>query len=351
MYHTQYNFMQNMKNILVTGGAGFIGSHTVVELRNAGYQPIIIDDFSNSDPSILSGIEAILQEKLIVYKGSCLDERFLSTVFSSHAISGVIHFAAFKSVSESIEKPLLYWENNIYSLLSVLRASLIHNVRAFVFSSSATVYGEPDRLPLLETDPRKPATCAYGATKQAGEDMVQNACLSSSTSLKGISLRYFNPIGAHPSGRIGELPLGPPQNLVPFLTQTVFGLRDELTVFGNDYPTPDGTCQRDYIHVIDLAQAHICALARLFKETSPHYDVFNIGNGKAISVLDVIQTFENVTHKKVPYHIGPRRNGDVVSCYAKVTKANKLLGWKAKKSLEQALKDAWNWQGQLKKLL
>ncbi|QQS61216.1 MAG: UDP-glucose 4-epimerase GalE [Candidatus Moraniibacteriota bacterium] len=335
-----------MKNILVTGGAGFIGSHTVIELAQAGYNPVILDNFSNSDPRILLGIEKILGRKPLFYKGDCLDDIFLSKIFSLYHFSGIIHFAAFKSVSESIKNPLLYWKNNIDSLLHILEIALKKNVSAFVFSSSATIYGEPNEVPISEVSPRKLATCAYGATKQAGEDILQNICTTPANKkiLKGISLRYFNPVGAHPSGLIGELPLGIPQNLIPFVTQTAAKIRKELIIFGNDYPTPDGTCLRDYIHVVDLAKAHISALTFLLKDNAPQYDVFNIGNGKASSVLEVIHTFQKITNVSLPYRIGPRREGDVVSCYAEVSKAEKILNWKAEYTLENALRDAWNWQ-------
>ncbi len=335
-------------NILVTGGAGFIGSHTVVELIAYGHTPIIVDNLSNSHENVIINIEKIVNQKILFYKQDCRDKQKMDTLFSNHQPDGVIHFAAYKSVSESVDKPLLYWENNSNSLLTLLEMTEKYETPFFVFSSSATVYGDPEELPLKETAPRKPSTNAYGATKQTGEDMLQTLCLTPHSKTKGISLRYFNPIGAHPSGLLGELPLGVPQNLVPFITQTAIGLREKLTVFGTTYPTPDGTCLRDYIHVLDLAQAHIYALTHLTKINSPTYDVYNIGTGKPSSVMEMIQTFEKISGVSLPYVLGPKRQGDVASCYADVSKAKKDLLWQSHFSLQQALIDAWKWQQSLK---
>ncbi len=333
-------------NILVTGGAGYIGSHTVVELTKAGHVPIILDDFRNSRESVLDGLETILGSRPKTYVGDCTDADFVETVFLAEQIDGVIHFAALKAVGESIEKPLLYYRNNIGSLVTVLDATLRHGVKAFVFSSSATVYGEPDSLPIKETDPRKPATSPYGNTKQIGEDILRDTTLASAGSLRSIALRYFNPIGAHESGTIGELPLGIPNNLVPYLTQTAAGLRERLTIFGDDYETADGTCIRDYIHVVDLARAHIAALDHLFSSETdqPAYDVYNVGTGHGTSVAELVETFERETGVKVPHAIGPRRHGDISSCYANADKIRRTLGWSAEIPLSQALTDSWRWQ-------
>ena len=335
-------------NILVTGGAGFIGSHTVVELIASGHTPIIVDNLSNSHESVLINLERIVKQKILFYKEDCCDKEKMDTLFSTHHFDGIIHFAAYKSVSESVHKPLLYWKNNINSLLTILEMAEKYQTRFFVFSSSATIYGNPDTLPLKETAPRKSSTNAYGATKQAGEDIVQTICLKPSSKIKGISLRYFNPIGAHKSSLIGELPLGTPQNLIPFITQTAIGLREKLIVFGNTYPTPDGTCLRDYIHILDLARAHIFALTHLTKNNSPSYDIYNIGTGKPSSVLEVIQTFEKISGITLPYEIGPKRQGDIANCYAEVSKAKRNLNWQAKFSLKEALSDAWKWQQSIK---
>jgi UDP-glucose 4-epimerase len=335
-------------NILVTGGAGFIGSHTVVALQEAGHTPIIIDNFCNSQASVLDGIEKILGSRPKIHVGDCTDRVFLEKVFSQESIDGVIHFAALKSVGESIANPEQYHQNNVGSLEAVLDAALRYNVRAFVFSSSATVYGEPDVLPIPETAPRKPATSPYGETKQICEDRLQEAASNHDT-LHSIALRYFNPIGAHPSGLIGELPIGTPNNLVPYLTQTAAGLREQLTIHGNDYPTPDGTCIRDYLHVMDLATAHIAALEALSSGAKPRpaYDVYNVGTGRGTSVQELLDTFTQATGVPVPHIIGPRRPGDIVSCYADPSKIQQELGWQAKLSVSQALTDAWNWQKSL----
>lgn len=332
--------------ILVTGGAGFIGSHTVVELAQAGHTPIILDNFSNSQPSILDGIKDILGYRPTLHTGDCTNPVFLTSVFEREHIDGIIHFAALKAVGESLEQPLRYYRNNIGSLVDLLDMALHHGVRAFVFSSSATVYGTPDMLPIPETAPRKPATSPYGNTKQIGEDILRDTTAMANGILRSSALRYFNPIGAHPSGLIGELPLGTPNNLVPYLMQTAAGKRTTLTVFGNDYPTPDGTGIRDFIHVADLAQAHISTLESLFasQESPETFTVYNVGTGKGTSVKELIETFERVTGITIPYTVGSRRPGDIAACYADPQKIKKELKWEAKLSLAQALEDAWRWQ-------
>ncbi|MEK9151125.1 MAG: UDP-glucose 4-epimerase GalE [Patescibacteria group bacterium] len=331
---------------LVTGGAGFIGSHAVVELAQAGHTPVILDNFCNSQESVLDGIEKILGYRPKTYVGDCADPSFLESVFSRESVDGIIHFTALKSVGESLEKPLLYYRNNIDSLLAILDAALRHNIKALVFSSSAVVYGEPDMLPIPETAPRKQATSPYGNTKQICEDILRDVTQSVHGSLRSLSLRYFNPVGAHTSGLIGELPLGVPNNLVPYLTQTAAGQRERLTIFGGDYPTPDGTCIRDYIHVVDLARAHIAALDHLLSagDNQPLYDIYNVGTGHGTSVKELVDTFERVTGVLVPQSIGSRRPGDIASCYADPDKIRKELGWRAELTLSQALKDAWKWQ-------
>jgi UDP-glucose 4-epimerase len=334
-------------NILVTGGAGFIGSHTVVELVEAGFEPIILDNFSNSRPTALEGLQRILGRSLRHYDQNCNDAELLAKIFQDERIVGVIHFAASKAVGESVEKPLLYYENNLSALVTLLKTMGAAGVTSLVFSSSCTVYGQPEALPVTEQTPVQPATSPYGNTKQVGEEIIRDT-VASGARLKALSLRYFNPIGAHESAEIGELPLGVPANLVPFLTQSAAGLRGPLTVHGTDYPTPDGTCIRDYIHVVDLAKAHVKALQVLAErsETS-YYDVFNIGTGQGNSVLELIHTFEEATGVKLDYTLGPRRAGDVVAVYADVTKATEGLGWKAEKSLADGLKDSWRWQQKL----
>lgn len=330
-------------NILVTGGAGFIGSHTVIALVNAGFNPIIVDDFSNSSESALQGIKEILGRDVPCYAFDCNDKAQLRAVFQEEKIEGVIHFAAFKAVGESLAKPLEYYRNNLGSMLTLLETMRENGVKNLIFSSSCTVYGEPDALPVTEETPVKAAASVYGNTKQIGEEILRDVALAEPFNI--ISLRYFNPIGAHPSAAIGELPLGVPNNLVPFVTQTAIGKRTVLTVFGDDYPTPDGSCIRDYIHVMDLAEAHVAALKHLIKDDkSSSYDVFNLGTGLGNSVLELIHTFESVSGKKLNYQIGPRREGDVVAVWGDVQKANRVLGWKASRSLREGLEDAWRWQ-------
>lgn len=329
--------------ILVTGGLGFIGSHTVVALCEAGYEPIILDNLCNSDIFILERIEKIVGKSITFYQGDCCDFDFLNEVFSKNQLDGVIHFAAHKAVGESVTQPLIYYENNLLSLITLLKLMQKHQTTRLVFSSSCTVYGEAEKLPVKEDSPILPANSPYGNTKQIGEEILRDV-VAASFNISAISLRYFNPIGAHPSGLIGELPKGVPNNLVPFITQTAAGLRKELQVFGNDYPTPDGTCIRDYIHVCDLAEAHVQALHTLKNQTTPFYDFINVGTGKGASVLEVIQTFEQVSQQKLPYRIASRRSGDVIAIYADAEKAKKLLHWEAKRGIADALKDAWRWQ-------
>ena len=338
-----------MPTILVTGGLGFIGSHTVVELQQAGYEVIIIDNLSNSSIEVLDRISKITGKKPIFEQIDLREKGKVQDFFQRYtSIEGVIHFAASKAVGESVEKPLLYYENNIASLIYILQELQKKEKSSFIFSSSCTVYGQADELPVSENAPFKQAESPYGNTKQINEEIIRDTC-HISANIKAISLRYFNPIGAHSSVLIGELPNGVPQNLVPYITQTAIGLRESLSVYGNDYPTPDGTCIRDYIHVVDLAKAHIAALERLLKENNEsNYEVFNIGTGKGSSVLEVIKAFEKVTGQALPYKIVGRRAGDVVSAYANTYKANKELLWKAELTLEDALLSAWNWEKKLR---
>ncbi|MEK6152120.1 UDP-glucose 4-epimerase GalE [Flavobacteriaceae bacterium 3-367] len=331
--------------ILVTGGLGFIGSHTVVELQNEGFEVVVIDDLSNADEKVLQGIESITGKSPIFEKLDLREKSKVTDFFQRHQdIEGAIHFAASKAVGESVEKPLLYYENNLGTLVYLLQELSKKEAASFIFSSSCTVYGQADKMPITEDAPVKHAESPYGNTKQIGEEIIRDSCRVL-PHLQAISLRYFNPIGAHPSGKIGELPIGIPQNLVPFITQTAAGIREQLSVFGGDYPTADGTCIRDYIHVVDLAKAHVVALQRLLeRKNKENYEVFNVGTGQGSSVLEVIASFERVSGTKLNYKIVDRRAGDVVSAYADTTKANKVLGWKAESSLDQAMKSAWDWE-------
>lgn len=338
------------KKILVTGGAGYIGSHTVVALHEAGYEPVIVDNFSNSSKSVMQGLERITGKSLPLYEIDCNDKKAMQQVFEKEEnIQGVIHFAAFKAVGESVAEPLKYYQNNIGSLLVLLELMEKNKVRNLVFSSSCTVYGQPDELPVTEKTPTKPANSPYGRTKQMCEDILSDLARSKSP-VRSIALRYFNPVGAHESALIGELPNGVPNNLVPFVTQTAAGIREQITVYGDDYNTPDGTCIRDYIHVVDLADAHIKAFEYLDKvKEESFYDTINVGTGQGNSVLEVIQTFEKVSGKKLNYKIGERRPGDVEQVWANVDKANQELNWSTKYDLEQSLKDSWRWQEALSK--
>ena len=330
-------------NILVTGGLGFIGSHTVVELQNEGFEVVIIDDLSNSKIEVLDGITAITGIKPKFVQLDLKNKDLLIDFFENHNVQGVIHFAASKAVGESVQEPLKYYENNILSLVNLLQEMTNRGVNNFIFSSSCTVYGQADEMPITEKALIKPAESPYGNTKQIGEEIILDT--SKVTDLRAIALRYFNPIGAHESIKIGELPIGVPQNLIPFVTQTAAGVREELAIFGDDYPTPDGTAIRDYIHVVDLAKAHISALKRLIaEENKEQMEFFNIGTGKGSSVLEVVKAFVKVNNVALNYKIVGRREGDIVSAYADTTLANTELGWKSKLTLEDALHSAWKWQ-------
>ena len=331
--------------IVVTGGLGFIGSHVVVELQNEGFEVVIIDNVSNSSEDVLKRITGITGTQPSFEKLDLRDKPSVIDFFKKHhEVIGVIHFAASKAVGESVNLPLLYYENNLNTLIYILQELQNKETSNFIFSSSCTVYGQADSLPITESAPIKAAESPYGNTKQIGEEIIRDTC-KVSENLKAIALRYFNPIGSHESAKIGELPIGTPQNLVPFITQTGIGKREQLSVFGDDYPTKDGTCIRDYIHVVDLAKAHVAALKRLIdSDNTDNYEVFNIGTGKGSSVLEVIKTFEEVSNQKLNYKIVDRRAGDVIAAYADTTKANKVLGWKAKLSLKDAIISAWKWE-------
>jgi len=337
-----------MKNIIVTGGAGFIGSHTVVELIGAGYRPVIVDDFSNTDERILEGLSEILKAEPTIYKIDCGNENLMREVFQREKPEAVIHFAAFKAVGESIDNPLKYYHNNIATLVTLLRLMQEFKVHDIVFSSSCTIYGQPEQLPVTEDSPEQEAASPYGYSKQVCERILRDT-VKSWPQLKCALLRYFNPIGAHPSGQIGELPYGVPNNLVPYITQTAAGLREKLTIFGNDYDTSDGTCVRDFIHVVDLAKAHVKSLSWLNRQNDGVCEAFNLGQGKGNSVLEVVKTFTKVNNIALNYEIGPRRNGDVEQVWADVSKARKELDWSTALSLETALEDAWRWEQHLKK--
>ena len=331
--------------ILVTGGTGYIGSHTTVELQNAGFEVVIIDNLSNSNIEVLDGIERITGVRPAFIEGDVTDRNTLIRLFEQHSdIKGIINFAASKAVGESVEKPLLYYRNNLVSLINLLELMPQYGVKGIVFSSSCTVYGEPDQNPIDESAPIKVATSPYGNTKQICEDILRDVATAYGD-VKGISLRYFNPIGAHPSALIGELPRGVPQNLVPFVTQTAAGIRECLSVFGDDYPTPDGSCLRDYIDVVDLAKAHVVAITRMVEgKNKQAYEVFNVGTGNGVSVKELLSSFERVNGVKVNHKIAPRRPGDVVAIWADTTLANEELGWRAERTLDETLKSAWEWE-------
>jgi UDP-glucose 4-epimerase len=332
-----------MKKILVTGGLGFIGSHTVVELQQAGYEVVIIDNLYNSKIEVLESITSITSIKPSYFNIDLRNKIAVGDFFKNNKIDGIIHFAASKAVGESVNNPLLYYENNISTLVYLLQEMKKHKLSNFIFSSSCTVYGQADELPITENAPTKPAESPYGNTKQIGEEIIRESCKANG--LKAIALRYFNPIGAHETANIGELPIGVPQNLIPFVTQTAAGIRKELSVFGDNYPTKDGTAVRDYIHVVDLAKAHIAALERLLKNNNKKdFEVFNVGTGTGSSVLEVIQAFEKVSKTKLNYKIVGRREGDITSAFADTTLAKVELGWKTEKTLEEALLAAWKWQ-------
>ena len=333
------------EKILVTGGTGYIGSHTTVELMNAGYEVVIIDNLSNSNEKVLDGIEEITGKRPVFVKGDCTDIETLKKLFEDNpGIKGIINFAASKAVGESVQKPLLYYRNNLNTLINLLELMPKYGVVGIVFSSSCTVYGEPDVNPIDESAPIKSATSPYGNTKQISEEIIEDY-VASGAPIKSIILRYFNPIGAHPSACIGELPLGVPQNLVPFLTQAAAGIRKELTVFGNDYNTPDGSCIRDYIDVVDLAKAHVIAMERMLNgKDHDAIEIFNLGTGKGLSVLELINAFEAATGVKVPHKIGERRAGDIEKIWANPYKANNVLGWKAEADIQDTMRNAWKWQ-------
>jgi UDP-glucose 4-epimerase len=330
--------------ILVTGGLGFIGSHTVVELQNEGFEVVIIDNLSNSSEDVLKGIVAITSKMPIFEKLDLREKKLVQDFFKRHSdVAGIIHFAASKAVGESVENPLLYYENNINTLIYLLQELQQKPESHFIFSSSCTVYGQAETMPINENASVKPAMSPYGNTKQIGEEIITDTTKVSG--VNAILLRYFNPIGSHSSTEIGELPIGVPQNLVPFITQTGMGLRKELSIYGDDYPTPDGTCVRDYIHVVDLARAHVIALQRLVnKKNLEKIETFNLGTGTGSSVLEVIKAFEKVSGQKLPYKIVDRREGDVVSAYANTEKANSVLGWKTQLTLEEGMASAWKWE-------
>ena len=337
--------MERIKTVLVSGGAGFIGSHVTVELYNAGYNVVIADNMSNCDETNYRGVSEILGVKLPFVKMDFCDKAAVEKLFAEYPIDAVIHFAAFKAVGESVAEPLMYYQNNLVSFMNLLEVARQRKGGCNVlFSSSATVYGETDKLPVTEESPRQPATSPYGNTKQMCEDILRDSVLAYA-GIKGIALRYFNPIGAHPSALIGELPRGVPNNLVPFITQTAIGKRACLSIFGDDYPTPDGTCLRDYIDIVDLAKAHVCAVARMLDgKMKEEYEIFNVGTGRPVSVLELVKAFEKVNGLKLNYKIAPRRPGDVVAIWADPTRANAELGWKAERSVEETLATAWAWE-------
>lgn len=339
-----------MKNILVTGGAGYIGSHTVVELINNGYNPIIVDDFRNSDPLILSGITKITQQNPIIYEIDICNKEALATIFKENQIDGIIHFAAYKAVGESVAFPLKYYSNNLVSLTNILDCMLAFSVQKLVFSSSCTVYGEPIGVKEVSEDSAKAKPSSpYGNSKLISENIIEDT-FTANPELKTICLRYFNPVGAHPSGLIGELPQGKPNNLLPFVTQTAMGKHEKLTVFGNDYPTVDGTCIRDYIHVVDLAKAHVKAINYLENKSEGLNEAINIGTGKGSSVLEIIQKFEKISNQKLNWQFGERRSGDVVEIFANAKKSQELLNWSAELTVDDAIRDSWHWENTLKNL-
>lgn len=336
------------KRVLVSGGAGFIGSHVTVELIQAGYDVVVADNFSNCDLTCFEGVKKITgRADIPLVRMDFCDEAAVRRLFEDYAIDAVIHFAAYKAVGESVAEPVKYYKNNLQSFLNVLDVAQEKGCNV-LFSSSATVYGEPDAVPVTEQSPRKPATSPYGNTKQMCEDFLRDTVLATKGKVRGIALRYFNPIGAHPSALIGELPRGVPNNLVPFITQTAIGKRECLSIFGNDYPTPDGTCLRDYIDIVDLARAHVFAVRRMLDgKMEEDYEIFNVGTGRPVSVLELVNAFEKVNGVKLNYKFAPRRAGDVTAIWADPTLANEKLGWKAERSVEETLKSAWDWEKHL----
>ena len=332
------------KRVLVTGGAGYIGSHTTVELINAGYDVIIVDNLSNSDRSSIDGIRRITGVEPIFIEADCCSKEAMRRVFDEYDFQSVIHFAAYKAVGESVSEPLKYYRNNIMSLTTILELMTEYKRQNIVFSSSATVYGDADTLPVTELTPRKPATSPYGNTKQIAEDILRDTT-SATPTLRGIALRYFNPIGAHPSAHIGELPRGVPNNLVPYITQTAAGIRECLGIFGDDYPTPDGSCLRDYIDIVDLARAHVVAIGRMIEgRNKSNFEIFNVGTGRPVSVFELVKGFEKANNLKLNYKVMPRRAGDVTAVWADTTLANNELGWHAERELDDTLRAAWAWE-------
>ena len=338
------------KTVLVSGGAGYIGSHTAVELIAAGYNVVIADNLSNSDFSGVEGVRAITGVDVPFINVDCCDKAAFAEVFKGYDFDSVIHFAAFKAVGESVADPMKYYRNNLLSFMNIIELMREYGRQNIVFSSSATVYGEAEELPVTEKTERKAATSAYGNTKQMCEDILRDA-VAAYPELKGIALRYFNPIGAHPSALIGELPRGVPQNLVPYITQTAAGVRECLSIFGDDYPTEDGSCLRDYIDIVDLAKAHVAAIGRMVEgRSAASYEIFNVGTGRAVSVFELVKTFERVNNLKLNYKVAPRRAGDVVAVWADTTLANKELNWHAERTLEQTLKSAWEWEKRVRNI-
>ena len=338
------------QTILVTGGTGFIGSHTTVELQNAGYKVVIVDNLSNSQANVVDGIEKITGIRPAFEQVDCCDLEAMDAVFAKYPdIEGIIHFAASKAVGESVEKPLLYYRNNFVSLINLLELMPKHNVKGIIFSSSCTVYGQPDpeNLPVSESAPIKPAESPYGNTKQVNEEIIRDT-INSGSPIKAILLRYFNPIGSHPTAIIGEMPNGVPMNLIPYVTQTAMGIREQLKIFGNDYDTPDGTCIRDYIYVVDLAKAHVKAMERVLDTDNATLEVFNIGTGKGVSTKEIVDAFERATGVKLNWAFAPRRSGDIEKVWADPKKANEVLGWHAETNLDDTLRSAWNWQKKLR---
>jgi len=343
--------MESKRTVLISGGAGYIGSHTAVELINAGYYVVIIDNLTNSERDSVAGVEKITGKKVAFEVVDTCDRAQLKTVFETYPFDTVIHFAAYKAVGESMAEPLKYYQNNLVSFMNIVAMMKEYGRPNILFSSSATVYGEAEHLPVTEQTPRQPATSPYGNTKQIAEDILRDSCRAYDN-VRGIALRYFNPIGAHPSALIGELPRGVPNNLVPFITQTAAGIRERLSVFGNDYDTPDGTCLRDYIDVVDLAKAHVATVNRMTSDKMvDRYEIFNIGTGRPISVLELLTTFENVNNIKLPYTIVGRRPGDVPAVWAETSRANEVLEWKAERTLNETLKSAWEWEKHVRNII
>lgn len=342
--------MDSKKTVLISGGAGYIGSHTAVELINAGYDVVVIDNLTNSERDSIAGVEKITGKKIPFEVVDTCDKAQLKTVFDTYTFDTVIHFAAYKAVGESMAEPLKYYQNNLVSFMNIVAMMKEYGRPNILFSSSATVYGDAEHLPVTETTPRQPATSPYGNTKQIAEDILRDCCRAYD-SVYGIALRYFNPIGAHPSALIGELPRGVPNNLVPFITQTAAGIREQLSIFGNDYDTPDGTCLRDYIDVVDLAKAHVAAVNRMIEgKMAERYEIFNIGTGRPVSVMELVTTFEKVNDLKLPYRMAQRRPGDVPAVWAETSLANKDLGWKAERTLDETLKSAWEWEKRVRNI-